>query len=293
MPSLVDALTDTSRNDDLLQTGIVTAVNGDGTLDVDLAGAALVLPKLNSYNASVTDPVVLMAVGGKKVALGRAGVYAGTGGEIGPAGPAGPTGPAGPKGDTGDTGLTGSTGPAGPTGPAGADSTVAGPTGPAGTGGVIARARRTTTVSGLTGVAGTPGTQTGTGTAVKVTELTASLLSTRLYRIDCLNFGCFSDVACSMRAVLNYTTNNTAPNATSSAVLQWAQGETLPGRVLTIPVSAVYQPASNQTFRVLLNLQGATVPSGAWAPFAAPEWPMDLTITDLGPSSVTAGGTQF
>jgi hypothetical protein len=98
---LADAITDQTTLDLLLQTGTVLAVNVDGTLSVDLAGATLTLPKLNSYNAVVGDAVTVANAAGKRLALGRSGVYVGGGGAQGPAGPAGPQGATGPAGPTG------------------------------------------------------------------------------------------------------------------------------------------------------------------------------------------------
>lgn len=77
---LADAITDQTTLDLLLQTGTVLAVNGDGTLSVDLAGAPLTLPKLNSYVPGVGDAVTVVNAGGKRLVLGRAGAYVGAAG---------------------------------------------------------------------------------------------------------------------------------------------------------------------------------------------------------------------
>lgn len=178
-----------------------------------------------------------------------------------------------------DTGyVVGPEGPEGPEGPAGSNGT----NGTNGVGAVVARSRRTT--------ASSDSSTSDFTLATKITELSATLVSGRLYRISVENLGVFGGLDAVAALQLTYTTNGDSP-APNSTRLCWIQHRTNNAVTTTDVVGHLVAPG-NVTLKVLLSIwRGAG--AGVVNCWGASDWPIEIVVRDLGTGGVTPAGTHF
>ena len=151
--------------------------------------------------------------------------------------------------------------------------------------GIIARHRRTTN--------GTGTTASTAATAQKYMEVTASLKTGRLYRVQVQDMGVFCSVAsgAETNVQITFTTDGSVP-APSSSVLTTAQVQTLAGSlVASVTIGGTFVPSGNVTFRALVSYFSS--PAGPTVnAFASGTWPAEICVEDLGVDPGSSG-TDF
>lgn len=148
--------------------------------------------------------------------------------------------------------------------------------------GVIARGRYTTSTST---------TATSPSTAMKITELPATLVSGRLYRVYASDVPLTNttDPANRIFLQITYTTDGSTPTVSGTRLTSSSGIGASTTNYAAQTISAFYAPGSNQTLKALLSVYGSAANTAIGG---ASDWPVELIIEDVGlDGGVT--GTNF